>query len=59
MAAVKDASQRVVLLLGDWIELVIMATGTGNGQSQKRAAQHVQLFIDKVRHYFFAVIALD
>ena len=44
----EHAEQRVVVLRGDRVELVVVAAGAGERQAEERLAEHVDLVVDPV-----------
>ena len=57
VGAEEDARQCIVVALGDWIELMIMAASTGDGEPEEGLRHGVDLFIDEV-HGELAAVAL-
>ena len=55
LRAFEDAGKRVVVGLGDRIELVIVATGTAERQPHERLAGRVDLLVDDVGEEFLLV----
>src|SRR5262249_5379910 len=45
MAAEKDAAQGIVVFRRDWVILVIVATGAGEGQTQELTANYIDLTV--------------
>ena len=42
----EDTRERIIVLLGDRIELVIVAAGAGNGQAQEASSQGVDTIVE-------------
>src|SRR5215469_3154413 len=57
--AAEDSSQRVVVLLRDGVELVIVAAGAAERQAEKRLAHGVNLLIDGIHARLFLVSPAD
>ena len=53
--AEEDAGQRVVIVGGDRIELVIVAAGTGEGEAEEGPADDVDLIVDAIGDHPFLV----
>jgi hypothetical protein len=56
LRAAEDAGQRVVVALADRVELVVVAARTAERQAEERAADEVDLFVDRVEHQLLLVL---
>ena len=54
-SAQENPGQRVVIVGGDRIELVIVAAGAGEGEAEERAADDVDLIVDAIGDHPFLV----
>ena len=59
VAAIKDPRQRIIIGGRNRIELVVVAAGASDRQTQKRARRDIELIVDNVgQHLFFVGIAV-
>ena len=56
LGATKDAGQRVVVAGGDRVELVVVASGAADRQSEKRPADRLKLLVDDFHPQQFLVL---
>ena len=59
LRALENARKRVIVALGDRVELVIVAARTGDGQAEKCLAGDVDLLVGQVEHELPAVLHVE